>query len=294
MAFIDHNYEEAEDLTLQALQINPEMFSAYNLLSEIHTACGDTEKALSAAWNGAHTQDRDPEVWSRVARMILERDSDDPDAALRDAIYCYSRIINLDSTDVEARYQRAALNHELGHKGKAAKEYEQLLKQLPHDTTVLRHLARSYIELGKPDRALSYYRDSISHYQLNEPDEVTSFTWSDVNIVAELYDFQQRYDEGLTELKFLARWLLGRRNDRHWQNFKRDDREWDIDDQARRIEVPEYSPDEYDSTSYGDGLPLELRIKMGIFRLRSEKGDLEEAIVRDLSVLEKPNMLTHA
>lgn len=286
LAFIDHKYEEAEDLTLRALQINPEMFSAYNLLSEIHTAGGDTEKALSAAWNGAHTQPRDPEMWSRVARMILERDSDNRDSALQDAIYCYSRIINLDSNDVEGRYQRAALNHELGHKGKAAKEYEQLLKQLPHDTTVLRHLAKSYIELGKSDRALGYYKDSISHYQSIEPDKVTTFTWSDVNIVAELYDLQQRYGEGLSELKSLSRWLLGRRKERYWEGYKQDDREWDIDDHPRRIEVPEYVPEEYDAMTYGDGLPLELRIKMGTFRLRSNSGEVEEAIVRDCAQLE--------
>lgn len=286
MAFIDHKYEEAEDLTLQALQINPEMFSAYNLLSEIHAACGDTEKAISAAWNGAHTQPRDPEMWSRVARMCLEREGENQDSTLQEAIYCYSRIINLDSTDVEARYQRAALNHELGHKGKAAKEYEHLLKQLPHDTTVLRHLAKSYIELGKPDRALGYYKDSISHYQSSEPDKAVTFTWSDVNIVAELYDFQKRYNEGLSEVKSLARWLLGRRKDRYWEEYKRDDREWDADDQPRRARVPEYAPDVHDATSYGDGLPLELRIKMGIFRLRSEGGDLDEAIVLRILVLE--------
>lgn len=292
IAFIDHNYEEAEELTMQALQINPEMYSAYNLLSEIHAARGDTEKAISAAWNGAHTQPRDPEMWSRLARMILEREGESQDSTLQEAIYCYSRIINLDSTDVEARYQRAALNHELGHKGKAAKEYEQLLKQLPHDTTVLRHLAKEYIELGKSDRPLNFYKHSISFYQSTEPDEAISFTWSDVNIVAELYGFQKQYEEGLSELKSLARWLLGRRMDLFWENHKRDDREWDVDDQPRRAVVSEYVPSQHDATSYGLGLPLELRIKMGVFRLRSEHFDLDEAIVRKFSELTKPSRLT--
>ena len=276
MAFLAHNYDEAEDLILQALLINPEMYEAHNLLSEIHAVRGDKDKALSAAWNGAHTRPRDPEMWSRIARLILERDNSKE--SLRDAIYCYNRIITVDTTNVEARYQRAALNHEAGYKKKAANEYEQLKKQLPHDTTVLRHLAEIYIELEEPDRALRYYRDTISHLQSNEPDVVTSFTWSDINIVTELYGFQQRYDEGLVELKSLARWLLGRREDVYWETYTQDDREWDMDDQPRRIEIPEYVPGEHDISTYGDGLPFELRIKLGVFRLRSESRDLEEAI----------------
>ena len=276
MAFLAHNYDEAEDLILQALLINPEMYEAHNLLSEIHAARGDKVKALSAAWNGAHTRPRDPEMWSRIARLILERDNSKE--SLRDAIYCYNRIITVDTTNVEARYQRAALNHEIGYKKKAANEYEQLKKQLPHDTTVLRHLAEIYIELEEPDRALRYYRDTISHLQSNEPDVVTSFTWSDINIVTELYGFQRRYDEGLVELKSLARWLLGRREDVYWETYTQDDREWDMDDEPRRIDIPEYVPGEHDISTYGDGLPLELRIKLGVLRLRSESRDLEEAI----------------
>ena len=283
IAFVEHRYEDAERFTLQALLVNPEMYEAHNLLSEIHAARGDKDKALSAAWNGAHTRPRDPEMWSRIARLILERDIADKVSSIRDAIYCYNRVINVDTTNVEARYQRAALNHELGYKRKAANEYEYLRKQLPHDTTVLRHLAEVSIEIEEPDRALRHYNDTIAHFQSIEPDVVTSFTWSDVNIVTELYGFQQRYDEGLVELKNLARWLLGRKRDTYWQDFNQDDREWDFEDEPRRIEVPQYVPGKHDASSYGDGLPLELRIKLGIFRLRSESRDVEEAIASTIS-----------
>ena len=279
MAFIEHDYEEAENLTLQALLINPEMYPAHNLLSEIHAARGDMEKALSAAWNGAHTRPRDPEMWLKIARLILDRDDEDRDSILRDAIYCYNRILYVDSSNVEARYQRAALNHELGHKRKAANEYEQLIKQLPHDTTVLRHLAEIYIDLDEPDSALPHYETSILHFRSIEPYNVTSFTWSDANIVCELYGVQRRYDEGIMVLKTLSRWLLGRGEEHYWEAFDEDDREWDLENKPRRYVVPGFVPGKYDVTSYGDGLPLELRVKLGIFRLKSENWDLMEAIV---------------
>ncbi|KAL9125829.1 MAG: hypothetical protein Q9217_005026 [Psora testacea] len=278
MAFTQSDFEKAELFTLKALQLNPEMFEAHNLLSEIHAARGDKDKALSAAWNGAHTKPRDIEMWSRIASIILERSDNDRDATLRDAIYCYTRIIAVDKRNVEARYQRATLNRELGHKRKVIAEYEYILKELPHDTTVLRHLAEIYIELNEAAQALQHYEATIVHLQATESEHVLTFTWSDVNIVAELYGFQRRYDEGISTVKKLARWLLGRKDDSCWEHYDEDDREWDCDDHPRRNGTPGFTCGVYETLSYGHGLPLELRVKLGIFRLYSDKHDLTEAI----------------
>lgn len=279
MAFIANDYDEAETLTLQALQINPEMYPAHSLLSQIHAARGDPDKALVAAWNGAHTRPRDTEMWSRIAGMLLARDEEHKTTTLRDAIYCYTRIISVDKHNVEARYQRAALNRELGKLKQVVTEYEQLIKYLPHDTTVLRYLAQVCIEMNEPERALRHYRTTASYLQDLEPAVPTSFTWSDVNVMAELHMFNQEYNAGLEIVKSLSRWLLGRRNDRCWENFTEDDREWDIDDQPRRIEISSFVPNQYESKSYGNGLPLDLRVKLGLFRLKSTDQNLEEALV---------------
>ena len=279
MAFTKSDFDKAECSTLKALQLNPEMFQAHNLLSEIHAARGDKDKALSAAWNGAHTRPRDIQMWSRIANLILERDSDNREASLRDAIYCYTRIITVDKHNVEARYQRATLNRELGHKRKAIVEYEYILKELPHNMTVLRDLAELYIEVNEADEALQLYEETIAHLLAVEPENVSMFTWSDVNIVTELHGFQHRYDEGIAKLKRLSRWLLGRKNDICWESYDQDDREWDFDDHPRRIDTPSFTSGQYEPQSYGEGLPLELRIKLGIFRLYSEKPNLSEAIV---------------
>ena len=279
MAFIANDYDGAEGLTLQALQINPEMYPAHSLLSQIHAARGDADKALVAAWNGAHTRPRDVEMWSRIAWMLLDRGENHKITTLRDAIYCYTRIISIDKSNVEARYQRAALNRELGKLKQVASEYEQLNKYLPHDTTVLRHLAQVSIELNEPERALRHYKATASYYQDLEPTNPTSFTWSDVNILAELHIFNQEYDEGLELAKSLSRWLLGRRSDRCWENFTEDDREWDMENDPRRIEFSDFVPDKYEVRAYGIGLPLDLRIKLGIFRLKSKNQNLEESMV---------------
>ena len=276
MAFIAHDYDEAERLALKAIKYNPEMYAAHSILSEIHVARGDHDKALTALFNGAHTRPGDAQGWLKVAELILNRDMKDKHSALPDAIYCLSRVINIEQGNVEARYQRAYLNRELGFLGRAATEYEQLLRYLPHDTAVLRQLAEIYIELDEVQGALQHFDDSIAYHQAEEPVKVTSFSWSDVNIYTELYGYQEHYELGIVKLKSLSRWLLGRKCDDVWATFNKDDREWDAKDHPRRVEVAEFVPGIFAGHTYGFGLPLELRVKLGVYRLRL--GHVEEAM----------------
>ena len=268
MAFIAYKYDEAEHLALQAINQNPEMFAAHSLLSEIQLARGDTDKATAALFNGAHTRPGDSEVWLRVAELMMERDAEEKVSLIPDAIYCLTRVLNIQPKNVDVRYRRASLNRKLGYLGRAANEYEQMLKYLPHDTRVLRLLAGVYVDLGDVDQALQRYEESIVYYQLLQPVHATRFSWSDVNVCAELYGFDEQYETGIHRLKSLSRWLLGRGQDSIWEAFTIDDREWDLRDEPRRVQVEGFEPDLYESFTYGEGLPLELRIKLGIYRLK--------------------------
>ena len=284
-AFIDGTYDNAEELAQQAILENPEMFAAHSLLSEIHLSRGDKDKALTALFHGAHTRPRDAQVWSKVAQLILERAGDDRVSGLKDAIYCYNRIIGADANNVDARYRRASLNRELGYKGRAAYEYKRLLKQLPHDTTVLRHLAEIYIELGEVERAKQHYDECIDYYRAGDPGEDMTFTWSDLNIYAELFSYLEKYEDGILRIKSLSRWLLGRREDDFWDHVNEDDREWDADDEPRRSQTKGFLPGLHEPAAYGEGLPLELRVKLGVYRLRSNQSNLGEALVSTLQMV---------
>ncbi|KAI9873850.1 MAG: transcription factor TFIIIC subunit tfc4 [Pleopsidium flavum] len=277
-AFIDHDYDKADDFSQRAILANPEMFAAHSLLSEIHFARGDKDKALAALFNGAHTRPKDIQVWSRVADLILERAGEDRFSALNDAIYCYNRIIGVDARNIHARYQRAALNRELGHKGRAAVEYERMLKLLPHDTAVLRHLAEVCIDMGEVERAKKCYDESITYYLSAEKADATGFSWSDVNIYAELFSYLRIYAEGIHKLRWLSRWIAGRGQEVFWDDVVEDDREWDSEDFPRRLQVQRFIPGHFGSLAYGDGLPLELRTKLGIYRLKLGEKYLKEAL----------------
>ena len=278
MAFIAHDYDEAEDLALEAININPEMFAAHSLLSEIHMARGDRDKATAALFNGAHTRPGDVQVWLRVADLLLERSTNDKNSLIPDVLYCLARVLNIQPKNVDVRFRRATLNRQLGYLGRAANEYEQLLKYLPHDAVVLRYLAEVYVELGDIDRAIQRYEDSIAHHRLREPSDVKSFTWSDLNVYAELCGYNENYETSIQRLKSLSRWLLGRGQDSMWESFSIDDREWDVEDEPRRIQVDGFAKNLFDPSTYGIGLPLELRVKLGVYRLRS--GHIAEASAR--------------
>lgn len=278
-AFVDTDFEAAEQLTLQAILVNPEMYAAHSLLAEIHEARGDKDKALTALFNGAHTRPRHTEGWIELAERLLDRAHREDDSAVSDALYCYSRVMQIEPQNVHARHQRAELNRRLGHSGRAAAEYESLLKTFPHNLAILRSLAEIYMEMDNPQRAMDHYNASIGYYQSQEPDQAKSFTWSDVNIYIALFGDQRRYTEGIHVLKALSRWLLGRRNDPVWEAFDQDDREFDLEDHPRRIQVQGFQASFGGDMSYGRGLPIELHVKLGMYRLRSVERQIDEAIV---------------
>ncbi|KAL8701755.1 MAG: hypothetical protein Q9201_004736 [Fulgogasparrea decipioides] len=278
MAFIDADYDSAEDLILQAIRMNPEMYAAFSLLAEIDTARGNHDSALTALFHGAHTRPRDLHVWTTVGQLLLARASDDDKSALTDALYCYVRIVQLDPKNIDARQQRAALNRKLGHKGRAATDYEHLLKLLPHDLSVLRTLAEIYTEMRVAQRAIEHYDRSIQFYQTKEPDQARTVSWSDVNIYIELLANKGRYLEAISKVKSISRWLLGRRGDVVWDDLDQDDREWDLEDHPRRVQVQGFRTGYFPDISYGKGMPLELRVKLGTLRLRAMDFQLEEAL----------------
>lgn len=278
-AFIDADYERATVLVKQAIHINPEMFAAHSLLSEIFLAQGQKDKALAALFSGAHTRPKDPSVWMKVAKLILERAGEDRTSALQDVVYCYSRVIEIDQKNYNIRFERAAVYRELGHNGKAAQEYERLLKDLPHNTTALRFLAETYIDLNEVSKAKSRYDESIAYYTSLSLEEAADFTWSDVNIYVEFFSYLNDYEQGILALKSLSRWLLGRKDDTEWDNIVEDDREFDAEDFPRRADIEFFVPNKYPDESYGTGLPLELRVKLGIYRLKLGLQYREEALV---------------
>ncbi|KIX05535.1 uncharacterized protein Z518_06407 [Rhinocladiella mackenziei CBS 650.93] len=282
-AFIDdQDTERALELILKAIAINPEIYSAHALLSEIYFVKNDDEKAIAALFSGAHSAPRDSEVWQQVANACLQRSTGDRQTALQQASYCYSRIIHNDSKDFDTRYRRAGVNRELGNYAKAMKDLDTILESMPRNSSVMRQVAEIGIETRDTGKAKSLYEEALSYYKENGLEGEESFTWADILVYAELLAQEEPPELALSNsikvLKQLSRWLLGRHEEDFWDEFSDDDREWDSDDDPRRIMVSQFVSGQYPLDAYGIGLPLELRVKLGLFRLGQGQDTLHEAL----------------
>lgn len=278
-AFISKDYDRAEELSVQVIQMNAETYAAHALLSGIFLERGETQMGIVAQMSAAHLRPKDVNLWRSCVNLILNHSRDDRPSYLKDAIYCYTRMIQINPKDVESRYQRALLLRELGQKGRAAHEFEQMLDMLPYDATILRQLAEVYVDLNEIEKAKEQYRRHISHAAEDNVSEDEGFSWSDINIFVELFGYKGEYLEGIKELKTLSRWLLGREQESYWDNIQEDDREWDADDLPRRIMTEGFILGRFARETYGEGLPLELRVKLGLYRLKADAGQLREAMV---------------
>ena len=245
------------------------------MLSEIYFARGEDDKAVAALFSGAHAAPRNGKIWKQVADICLNRPTNDINQALEQAAYCYARAVDIDNDDYEARHQRADTNRRLQNYGKAMKDVKKLLQCMPHNPSVLRLVAEVCIETNQIDMAKRACEESIRYFEQHE-DEDDDAPWSIVNVYVELFAHTGDYNQALIRLKQLSRWLLGRKDETYWDEVVEDDREWDAYE-PRREEVEGYVPGQYPHEAYGDGLPLELRVKLGLYRLHLTREDHREA-----------------
>lgn len=281
-AFIDDsNTEKALELILEAIAINPEIYSAHALLSEIYFSRDEDEKAIAALFSGAHSIPTNPEVWQQAANACLQRSKANRETALQQASYCYARIIHSDRKNLDARFQRAGVNRELGNYSKAMKDLETILEQMPRNSGVLRQIAEICIETRDLERAKSLYEETLKYYRDNGFEGEESFTWADILVYAQILALEEPPDLALSNslrvLKQLSRWLLGREDEDFWDQYSDDDREWDSEDDPRRTLVPQFVASRHPPDAYGPGLPLELRARLGILRLKQGQEAFDEA-----------------
>lgn len=288
-AYVKGDYEEAIRKIKIAITINPEIFPAHALYSELLADQGRYEEATAALFTGAHVRPSDTAVWEDVARRILEFPDLDRQVALKDALYCYSRVIEHQPDSEIARLKRAEINAELGSTGKAFSDLAKVLLGSPYDLNILRSMAEM-AELDDELRDMQmYYETAIAHYMELEPQPGpdASFSWDDANVYLDTFGLARNWDQGIQATKGIARWLLGRSSEAYWNNVVDNDCEYDVEDSPRRIKQNGFVPGQFPNEAYGAGLPLEIRVKLGLFRLESDPEHVDEARVSSLLLIYK-------
>ncbi|OAA44907.1 Tetratricopeptide-like helical [Metarhizium rileyi] len=280
-AFLSGDYEQALDLAFEVIRINAETYQAWTALSSIFRERGEIERALSAMVYSAHLRPKDVSGWLSCASFALESVASDGDESrnLHTARLCYSAAIRADSSNLEARLGKADVCHRQGHLSAAVTEYNSVLKRRPYDLDTIRKLAEACIDSRNAaslvPSAINAYQAYFDHMLSISQHEAQDILWHDIGIYAGLIAQVESAQKAIMELKRLSRWLLGRSAETFWDDWRDDDREWDISDE-RRAALPQFSRFENCSTQFGQSLPLDLRIRLAIYRLRN--GDQSEAM----------------
>lgn len=289
--FIAEDYEPALEYAQKAIQLNPEIFDAYNIASEIYAAMGQEENSIAALIAGAPTK-RDAGLWQfiieRINKLNPEQYPEYNETAKTAAVLaCLNQIILLDD-NYEARSHKLEIEARLGHASKCMVLGLKMLKARKDknedpDTEVLKIMAMMGTSSARQtrihlERLLNSFEEAIEVFTgpSRNPDN-NDLDWELINIYLDLLDRKGDHTNAVSQLRILSRWKQGRRHEIHWDEQK-DDREFDLTDEPRRSSVPLFVKLSEDA-KYGQTLPLEIRVKLGLFRLRKSVDDFGEAMV---------------
>ncbi|KAH6603389.1 hypothetical protein Trco_008164 [Trichoderma cornu-damae] len=275
-AFLSGDYSKALDLVSEVIRINAETHQAWTALSSIFREQGENARALSAMVYAAHLRPKDVAAWLECASFALDAISEDEASNLHTARLCYSAALRADPTNLDARLGKATVCHRQGHLAAAISEYSIVLKYHPYDLDIVRKLAEACIDNKNTESAvpsaIMAYRRYFDYEIENTPSYGADAPWHDIGIYVELIASTGAYAEAIHELKALSRWLVGRLQEQYWDHWQIDDCEWDETDE-RRSHVPHFHDSLFSPELYGPSLPLDLRVRLAIYRLRLGEED---------------------
>ncbi|KAK5944375.1 transcription factor TFIIIC subunit tfc4 [Knufia obscura] len=268
-AFIEkREIAKAQRLVLQAIGLNPEIFAAHSLLADIHFANKEFDSGMDALIVGLHGHLNDVELWRTVADRILNVSDESYQKRVERAMYCFGAIIRKDPTDTDARFQRAECARMLGLWNKAFRDFGFLLQGDPHNSSILAQFAKLCQDLGDVAKARVVYEDHFDYYKNAGITEEDHYTWQDIGIYIDLLVQADETAHAIVMLKRLSRLLCGRGDEYYWEEYIEDDREFDQNHYPRRLQEIRFEPNRYPEHTYGEELPLDLRGKLGILRLK--------------------------
>lgn len=276
-AFLKGQYPEAYSICKEIIRINAETIEAWTTMASCFLEMGSKDKALTALTIAAHLEPKNVPNWNRLAGLFLEEDGDGRDTYLSTAFFCYGAALRADVNNIEARLGKARIQAERNKHAAAIKEYEKVLSLQPQDLQLIRDLCAAHYDDGKLENAASLYKQTFARLMENSSAyNGDVLDWSDLDSYITIRQELGQHNAAIKELKSIARWFLGRDSENIWDHVSGDDREWDADG-SRRAKIAGFTEGGFPPSTYGNGLPLELRTKLGISRL--ELGQHDEAMV---------------
>ncbi|XP_043916555.1 general transcription factor 3C polypeptide 3 [Protopterus annectens] len=183
---------DREDAILMCMEIirqAPLAYEPFSTLAMIYEDQGDMEKSLQFGLIAAHLNPSDTEEWVRLAEMSLEQDN------IKQAIFCYSKALKYDPTNVRYLWERASLYEQMGDHKVAMDGYRRILNLLPpsdgeHFMQLARDMSKSYYEADDLASAIGVMEEALLKHK-------SLVSVEDINMAAELYISNRQYDRAL-------------------------------------------------------------------------------------------------
>ncbi|KUJ12679.1 RNA polymerase III transcription factor-like protein TFIIIC subunit Tfc4 [Mollisia scopiformis] len=283
--YINKRFDEAVTELEEIIRINAETPQAWETLASIRNDRGDSEHAALCFHMAATFRPKIISGWLTCIDYCLRIQGPKRPRAIAFAQNACATMVRHMPNDLEARMKKAEVFIENGKLQRAISEYKWILKRDRMRKPALQKLAEVCVDVGDVHTAIQEYKNSLLQFRAPDNDSEVVFGWEDADAYITLHEVARQYYTAISELKSLARWLLGREEESFWDDVVGDDREWDIND-LRRLQVPDFTQGKYDPSTYGLGLPYEFRVKLGLYRLHL--GQHPEAMAH-LNVLQGPD-----
>ncbi|CCH58343.1 hypothetical protein TBLA_0A05500 [Henningerozyma blattae CBS 6284] len=150
-AFVRNDLVVAERLFNEIIKKDARNFAAYETLGDIYQLQNRMNDCCNSWFLAAHLNSSDWSFWKMVANLSVELNH------IRQAIYCYSRVININHQDLESLYKRSVLYRQIGQIGRALEGFQKLHKYNPLDNNILRELAVLYVDYNRIGNAIGLY-----------------------------------------------------------------------------------------------------------------------------------------
>eukprot|EP00882_Tetradesmus_deserticola_P031297 GHRQ01035385.1.p2 GENE.GHRQ01035385.1~~GHRQ01035385.1.p2 ORF type:complete len:170 (+),score=85.49 GHRQ01035385.1:1467-1976(+) len=127
---------------------------------------------------------QDVALWHKLADMSLEN------GFIRQAIYCYNKVLVMDREHFGARFARARLYPLINEPWRAKQQYSYLLERHPGHPEVVKALVTLYHDFGHSARAIELLEEQLAqHY--------ASVDLTHINMLTDLYMAMGHYNNAV-------------------------------------------------------------------------------------------------
>ncbi|KAJ3129398.1 transcription factor TFIIIC subunit tfc4 [Nowakowskiella sp. JEL0407] len=268
-AYIMKDYASAMEYLHQVIRKAPALSVVWMLLATIQDEMGNSTQAFQSLFVAAHIDRKNNDLWKKLALISMKL------GQKRQMLYCMEKAHKSDRKNPHILWEIATIYHQHNMYQKAIVCYERILKLIPHYVPAIREMAKIFVLLNNYDEIIPYFENALDA-DLNEPleeplqrlgylekevdedEEIIDESdgvprrigWEELNMLCELYLDTGKKEKVVQYIHLVAPWLM---------------RGQKLQPYAGNID-PCYGDDS--EFGKGDDLPIELRVKLGIARLR--------------------------